>query len=76
MYSSWAGAGGVLGFGQDKLLPLCSGPCRHSPGLLYRLSPVGLQKEAAASTPCSATDREAEKPLKLLISARTANNSY
>lgn len=41
--------------------------CRQSPGLLYRVSPVGLQKEAAASTPCSATDREAEKPLKLSV---------
>lgn len=66
----------MVQFGQNKLVSVCSGPCRHSPGLLYRLSLVGLQKEAAASTPCSATDREAQKPLKLLVRARTAKNSY
>lgn len=57
----------MLHFGQSKLVSVCSRPCRQSPGLLYRVSPVGLQKEAAASTPCSATDREAEKPLKLSV---------
>jgi len=66
----------VLQFGQKKLVSACSSPCRSSPGLLYLPSLVGLLEEAAASTHCSATDKEAEKPLKLLISARTANNSY